>query len=202
MARSLGRMKSAALAAALVVSSTLSAGTTRADANAGQPTTLVERGVSYLAEARQQRATQPRPFIFDATPQNPWLGKGLRLTLLARNRGCTSLLLGGDGRSSIDFAGVRRSTRMAVARVTLADGIVQPFLQLGAGAWRRDVDLHWRGDQWLGAQTGVGVQVQLSDRWSFALEADYGLWANPLPGIRGHLASMRSSFMGLLVLLP
>jgi hypothetical protein len=169
-------------------------------ANSG--TTIFDRGMKVLIEAHDKMWTQPRPFVFDASPKNEWLGTHVRLTLLARNRGGTSRLLGEDGRSAIDFASLRRSTRMGVARLTLGDGIIQPFAQIGFGAWRKDIDRHWRGDQWFGGQSGGGVQVRLFERFSVAAETDYGVFGNPKLDLRYRPFSMHTEFVALLVLLP
>jgi hypothetical protein len=64
---------------------------------------------------------------------------------------------------------------MVVTRLSLCDGIVQPFVQVGLGQWRLDTDLMpvMPHDTELAVQMGGGFDVAIARGWDFAVEADY-----------------------------
>lgn len=124
-------------------------------------TSVVDSGARYF-DAMKKKALHPtRPALFDIPAGAPLIGSDLRFALLGRTRGGTFPILGGDQRSAVDLAGVRRTTTEIVERVVLAGGIVQPFVQFGAGMWRKDDDrrLMMAGDRWYGGQVGAGIQI-------------------------------------------
>jgi hypothetical protein len=184
-----------------VASMLVSVRSVAADGQTVQWPWLFDKGVQYLVGVRAKLSAPSRPLIFQEPSQGVF-GRDLHLVLLVRNRGSTSWLAGGDRRSAVDFAGVRRSTRMAVERLALSGGVVQPFAQVGVGYWRRDVDRRFFGDQWYCAQYGGGLELRVSPGASLALEGDHALLRNPTAELKSEKLSIRSAFLGLQVRLP
>lgn len=163
---------------------------------------LVATGEGYVGTLRAKMSHTSRSLALRVPSYAPWMGQKLEIAILARNRGSTSFLLGNDARSAVDFAKVSRSTRMLVDRLTLSGGRVQPFAQVGAGQWRKDIDKRLVGDLWYGVFYGSGVQVRLSDGWALGIEADQLFLRNPLAHFKGQTLSVQTGFVGIEVALP
>ncbi len=199
-------MKRAAWVTTLVAFSILLVARSSAADNEGrhpvQWWSLVEKGQGYLGTLRAKMAHTSRSLVLREPSYAPWVGQKLEIAILARNRGSTSFLLGNDARSAVDFAKVSRSTRMLVDRITLDGGRIEPFVQIGAGQWRRDIDKRFVGDLWYGAFYGGGIQARLAGGVALAIEVDQLLLRNPLAHFKGDTLNVRAGFFGLEFALP
>ena len=116
------------------------------------------------------------PTLFHRDPPtdpSDLLGSDVHLAMVARDwREAFNLT---DGRSLLfDRIRMIRSSRMAVARVTMSGGRFLPYFEASFGQWRPDTDIvPWlRADLETASQVALGVQVHLASRCAFAWDVE------------------------------
>jgi hypothetical protein len=164
---------------------------------------LIDQGARYFAQhVAIDASLPPRPEILAVPRDAPVVGTSIGAALLVGNCGDTTSLLGSDQRSAVDFANVRRSSRILLERLTLGGGRIQPFFQVGIGQWHKDVERRIDGDVWYGVQYGAGLQMRASDKLALAIEADQAYVRLGSFDLRGDFRGIVSSFLGVRIGLP
>jgi hypothetical protein len=169
-----------AVAAFLVV--TASSLTARAEPIEALVPRLIEQGGWLRAHypgqvgANGQVSPDRLPTLFHHDPPadpTDLLGTELHTAVVARDWQEAFNLT--DGRSLLfDRIRMIRSSRMAVARFTLAGGRFLPYAEASFGQWRPDTDIvPWlRAELETASQLTLGVQVHLAPRCAFAWDVE------------------------------
>jgi hypothetical protein len=139
---------------------------------------LIEEGGWLRAHYPGQAATTPDrvPTLFHRDPPTDptdVLGTDVHIAMVARDWQEAFNLT--DGRSLLfDRIRMIRSSRMAVARVTLAGGRFLPYFEASFGQWRPDTDIvPWlRAAPETASQVALGVQVHVAARCAFAWDVE------------------------------